>query len=566
MAHHSTFATRSASTSDLRQKPRMAADLVLTNGKIWTENAVAPEVEALAIRSNRVIAAGSSSEMEALADHETKVVDLDGKRAVPGFNDAHLHLYMGGASLAGVQLRTAKSAAEFRERVAAFARSQPKGEWILGGNWNQGAWIPAGAPHHKLIDDVTPDNPVFVISADGHMMLANALAMKLAGVNGSTADIPGGLIVRDQDRTPTGVFKDAATALIRRVVPVPTQKQIKAAILAAQQHALEHGVTSVQDMGVIGALGPDTMKEVIRAYQELGRSGELQIRVSAHLPLPEYRRFADAGIAAGFGNEYLRVGGVKSFSDGSLGSKTAWFFDPYNDAPETNGIPSDELSDAEGMYRNLVEADRAGLQIAVHAIGDRANRTVLDFFEKLEQQNGRRERRLRIEHAQHLCPSDIPRFAQLNVIASMQPYHSIDDGCWADGRIGAERAKTTYACGSLLRANAVLAFGSDWFVAPIDPLQGIYAAVTRRTLDGKRPEGWVPEQKISVEEAVHAYTVGSAYASMEEGMKGSLEPGKLADIAVLSDDIFSIEPAAIRETKVDMTIFDGRVIYKRSGI
>jgi predicted amidohydrolase YtcJ len=539
------------------------ADLILDHGEIWTENPLQPEVEAVAIRGNRILAAGDSATVQKLAGPNTKLIDLRSRRAVPGFNDSHVHFYMGGDGLASVQLREATSPAQFRQKIAAFAHNLPKGEWILNGNWDHQKWTPVELPTHQLIDDVTNDNPVFVNRSDGHMCLANALAMKLAGVDKNTPDVPGGVIVRDANGNPTGIFKDAAKSLIERALPHPSTEHILSAIRAAQNYATENGVTSVQDMGVFTAQGVNTMVDVIRAYQTLEKHGQLQVRVSTHIPLPDWKRFADAGIMADFGNEKIQVGALKSFADGSLGSTTAWFLQPYTDAPETSGIPSLELLHPAEMYSEMRDADRAGLQLAVHAIGDRAIRTILDMFERLEQENGPADRRLRIEHAQHLSPSDIPRFKTLHVIASMQPYHAIDDGCWADKRIGPERVKTTYAFRSLLDAGAVLAFGSDWFVAPMNPLLGIYAAVTRRTLDGKHPEGWVPQQKIAVAEAVHAYTVGAAYASLEDGIKGSIEPGKLADLVVLSDDIFHIDPAQIQNARVDLTIFDGKVIYER---
>src|SRR3984893_577729 len=538
-------------------------DLILVHGKIWTENPRQPEVQAVAIRGNRIIEIGESNSILKLAGSSTKVIDLHGRRVVPGFNDAHVHFYMGGDGITSVQLHEASSAEEFREKIAEFARSRPKGEWVLNGNWDHERWTPAQLPTHQLIDDVTPDNPVFVNRSDGHMCLANALAMKLAGVDKNTKDVPGGVIVRDADGNPTGIFKDAAKTLIEHVQPRPSMEQILSAIRAAQTYASENGVTSVQDMGVFTAQGVDTMADVIRGYQILERRGELHVRVSTHLPLVDWKRLASAGIMADFGSEKLQIGALKSFADGSLGSTTAWFYEPYSDAPTTSGIPSPELLHPEEMYAHMRDADKAGLQIAVHAIGDRAIRTVLDMFERLETENGASDRRLRIEHAQHLSPVDIPRFAKLHVVASMQPYHAIDDGRWADKRIGSERVKTTYAFRSLLDAGAVLAFGSDWFVAPRSPVLGIYAAVTRRTLDSKNPDGWVPRQKISVEEAVHAYTVGSAYASMEDGAKGSIEPGKLADLAVLSDDIFHIDSVEIQSTKVDLTIFDGKLIFER---
>ena len=539
------------------------ATLILTNGRIWTEDPQQPEAQAVAIVDSRIVAAGDTAAILKLASPNTRVIDLRGRRAVPGFNDAHVHFYTGGDGLSSVQLRDAASPEEMRRRIGNFTHTLLKGEWILNGNWDHEKWIPANLPTHQLIDDVAPNNPVFVNRSDGHMMLANAMAMKLAGVDRNTKDVPGGVIVRDPNGNPTGIFKDAAKGLIERVIPPPSEQHILSALLAAQKYAAENGVTSVQDMGVLGPRGADIMADVIRCYQILLKRGQLQVRVSAHLPLPEWKRFASAGVMADFGNEKLQIGGIKSFADGSLGSTTAWFFDPYNDATDTQGIPSDELSDPERMYGQLRAADRAGIQIAVHAIGDRANNTILGLFERLERDEGSRDRRLRIEHAQHLLASDIPRFSELHVIASMQPYHCIDDGRWAEKRIGADRARTTYAFRSLLDAGAVLAFGSDWWVAPMEPLLGIYAATTRRTLDGRHPDGWVPEQKVSVLEAVHAYTVGSSYASMEENVKGSIERGKLADLVVLSKDIFHIDPVEIQDARVDMTIFDGRVVFER---
>jgi predicted amidohydrolase YtcJ len=536
------------------------ADLILSGGKICTENPAQAKAEAIAIKANRIMAVGTSQAILKLAGSNTKVIELRGRRVLPGFNDAHLHFYMGGASLSLVQLRHAASPSAFREEIGKFARTRPRGEWIVGGNWDHQNWTPPILPDHELIDSVTPENPMFVNRFEGHSSLANSLAMKLAGIDRDTKDVPGGEIVRNTHGDPTGIFKDAARSLVERCIPAASEAQVISAILTAQQHAAQYGVTSVQEMGVLGLRRADTLETVIRAYQKLQAQHQLHVRVSVHFPLPEYRRFAQMSTQT---TDLLQMQGIKSFADGALGSATAWFFDPYTDAPLSRGIPSDELNDPEEMYRNLCEADNSGLQLAVHAIGDRANHAILDFFEKLQHDNGPGDRRLRIEHAQHLQPADIARFGRLNVIASVQPYHCIDDGRWADQRIGPERANTTYAFRSLLDSGAILAFGSDWFVAPIDPLQGIYAAVTRRPLDGKRPNGWVPEQKISVAEAVHAYTLGGAYASKTEKIKGSLDPGKLADIVVLSQDIFHIRPEKIRETKVDLTIFDGQVIYER---
>ena len=534
---------------------QISADMVLVHGKIWTENPRQKEAEAIAIVGNRIVSVGSSAEIMKLAGPATKVIELDGKRVVPGFNDAHVHFVDGGTGLASVHLGDAKTQAEFRRRIAAFARTLPKGAWILEGFWDHEQWAPAQLPTHQLIDDVTPDNPVFVSRVDGHMGLANALAMKLAGITKDTRDVPGGVIVRDAQGNPTGIFKDAAEGLIEKAIPPRDQRQLRVAIEAAEKYAVENGVTSVQDMSGV--------PETLRVYEQLLDAGKLQVRISAHQPLRSWKRLAGPGIMANFGNDLLHIGGLKGFADGSLGSTTAWFFEPYLDAPSTSGIPSDELSKPEEMYANIAGADRAGLQIAIHAIGDRANHAILDFYERAEKENGAGDRRFRIEHAQHLLAGDIPRFAALHVIASMQPYHAIDDGRWAAKRIDAKRLRTSYAWRSLLDAGATLAFGSDWPVAPMVPLKGIYAAATRRTLDGKNPGGWIPEQKITVAEAVHAYTVGSAFAEREEGIKGSIEPGKLADLVVLSEDIFQIDPADIANTRVEMTVFDGKIVYQR---
>lgn len=525
---------------------------LLINGKFWTVNPAQPEVQAIAIRGNRIVAVGTTDEILQLKGSDTPVTDLEGKRVLPGFNDAHVHFYSGGANLTSPALRYSKSQQDFRNTLAEFARHQPTGHWITGGDWDEQNWTPARLPTRQLIDPVTGDWPVFVNRLDGHESLANSVALKLAGLDKNTKDVPGGVIVRDAEGNPTGILKDAAQGLVERVIPAPSEQDIRNAIRAAQSYANAQGVTSVQDMSA----SPD----VFRVYQKMLRDGELRVRISGHQPLRSWQRLAGIGLQADFGNEYLHIGGLKGFADGSLGSTTALMFQPYLDAPSSTGIPSDELANPDQMFHNIENADRAGLQIAIHAIGDKANHTILGFYERVEQENGARDRRFRIEHAQHLLASDIPRFAQLHVIASMQPYHCIDDGRWAEKRIGPERAKTTYAFRSLLDAGTILAFGSDWDVAPMSPLKGIYGAVTRRTLDGKHPDGWVPEQKITVAEAVRAYTMGSAYASFEEKIKGSIEPGKLADLVVLSDDIFAIDPVKIADTQVVATVFDGRAI------
>jgi predicted amidohydrolase YtcJ len=534
------------------------ADLILTRGRVWTGDPSQPEAEGVAVVGDRIVAAGSTSEIEALAGPETRRIDLAGRRLLPGFNDSHVHLFHGGESLASVQLREVSGPQQFREQIAAFAATLAPGEWILNGSWDHERWTPPALPHHRLISDVTPHHPVCVNRTDGHMVLVNELAMQLAGVDRGVADVPGGEIGRDADGNLTGIFKDAAKALIERVIPPPSKERIRSAILAAQAHAAENGVTSVQDMGVLGAGAAERMRSILRVYRELLAANELRLRISAHVPLAAWRGFIQLD------SDFLRLGGLKSFSDGSLGSTTAWFWEPYTDAPQTAGLPSDELTDMDAWYSNLQEADRAGFQLVIHAIGDRANTTVLDSLERLIAGNGLRDRRARIEHAQHLRPQDLGRFAKLNIIASVQPYHCIDDGCWVERRIGSERAQNTYAFRSLLDSGATVVFGSDWWVAPISPILGIYAAVTRRTLDGAHPGGWIPQEKVTVAEAVHAYTVAAAYASGEEHKKGSIEPGKLADFVILSDDVFTVAPEAIKDIQVEMTILGGDVIFSRN--
>ncbi|CAM5474278.1 amidohydrolase [Rhodanobacter lindaniclasticus] len=536
-------------------RAQAGADTILVGGKIWTGNPKQPEAAAIAILDGKVAAVGSDADIRRWASPHTHVIELRGRRVVPGFNDAHVHFFDGGQGLASVQLRDAPSPEVFRDRIGAFARTLDKGRWVLNGNWDHERWTPANLPTRQLIDAVTPDNPVFINRLDGHMALANSLALKLAGITRDTPDPPGGSIVRDASGEPTGMLKDAAMNAVYAVIPEASADEIATALRAAMRNANENGVTSVQDMSA----SPD----ILRGYQRLLDDGELTVRVYGAQPLAQWERLAAPGIRAGFGNDMLHIGRLKGFADGSLGSTTALFFEPYLDAPDTRGLPSDELVDRAAMLDDMLGADAAGLQIAVHAIGDKANATILDMYAEVARRNGPRDRRLRIEHAQHLRAEDIPRFHAQHVIASMQPYHAIDDGRWADKRIGAERAKGTYAFRSLLDAGAVLAFGSDWFVAPMEPLMGIYAAVTRRTLDGAHPDGWVPEQKISVAEAVRAYTAGSAYAESQEAVKGTLAPGKLADLVVLSRDIFTIDPVAIADTRVDATLLGGKVVYER---
>jgi predicted amidohydrolase YtcJ len=528
----------------------VAADLVIINAHVRTMDEGRPEAEAVAVIGNRIVAVGSTAEIKRLVGPNTRVVDAGGRLVLPGFNDAHVHFISGGFQLANIDLRNAATPQEFAERIRRFSEKLPKGRWITGGDWDHERWPGAPLPTKELIDPFTPDRPVFVNRLDGHMALANSYVLKLAGITRATPDPPGGQIVRDpRTGEPTGILKDAAMGLVYRVMPEPSFEEKLEAARRATDYAASLGVTSVQDMSAGADVG---------VYQTLLERGELKTRIYAVSPLPQWERLKAVGVRAAFGSPMLRIGGLKGFADGSLGSTTALFFEPYNDAPNTRGLATDEMPH---MLERVRGADRAGLQVMIHAIGDRANHEILSIYEQVARENGERDRRFRIEHAQHLRAQDIPRFGRDHVVASMQPYHAIDDGRWAEKRIGPERIKTSYAFRSLIDSGAVLAFGSDWTVAPLNPLLGIYAAVTRRTLDGKNPNGWVPEQKISVEEAVRAYTVGSAYAEFAEKEKGRIAPGMLADMVLLSEDIFRIDPVEIEKTRVLLTIVDGRIVY-----
>ncbi len=533
------------------QSPQKNAEVIYTNAAIWTGVPNAAAAQAMAITEGKILAVGSAEEVAAWRGAATRVVDLAGKFVVPGFIDNHTHFMSGGFQLASVNLRDAKSPQEFAQRLTAFAKNLPPGRWITGGDWDHETWG-GELPRRDWIDPLTPDHPVFVNRLDGHMALANSKALALAGIDRNTPDPQGGTIVRDENSgEPTGILKDEAMALVYRVIPAPTAAEHDEALARAMAHAAAMGVTQVHDMGSYGWTDLET-------YRRAHASGRLTLRIYSFLPLASWARLAEFVQANGRGDDWLRWGGLKGFVDGSLGSTTAWFYQPYDDAPATSGLLT---TDTTALRSWIFAADSAGLHVAVHAIGDRANDWLLEVFAHALAQNGRRDRRFRIEHAQHLTPTAISRFAELGVIPSMQPYHAIDDGRWAEKRIGAERIKTTYAFRSLLDAKAPLTFGSDWTVAPLSPLLGIYAAVTRRTLDGAHPNGWVPQEKISVEEALHCYTAANAFAGFQEQKCGRLAPGMFADFVVLSEDLFAIDPVRIPEVQVLRTVVGGRETF-----
>jgi predicted amidohydrolase YtcJ len=534
---------------------RTAADVVITHANVWTGDPAKPAARAVAIIGDRIVAVGGADEIERWRGEGTREINAGGRRVVPGFNDAHVHFVDGGAQLDYLDLKDAATQEEFVRRIGERAKATPPGEWMLGGNWDDQNWTPARLPTKELIDSLTPSTPVFLGRYDGHAALANSLALKLAGITARTPDPVGGAIVRDAQGNPTGVLKDAAMNAVTRVIPPLTPERRLKATKRALDYAASLGVTSVQDM--------NPPYEDIAVFADLADRGELTARIYAAPMETGWQDQAKLGVHRAFGSPWLRIGAVKGYADGSLGSTTAFFFEPYTDAPNTRGLLADEMQPLDQMRARLIGADKAGLQLCIHAIGDAAISAVLDLFTDVVKANGERDRRLRIEHAQHIAPKDFDRFAALKIVASVQPYQAIDDGRWAGRRIGPERVKTTYAFRTLLDKGVRLALGTDWTVAPLNPMLTLYAATTRATLDGKNPNGWVPEQKLTIQDAMTAYTSGSAYAEFQEQAKGTIARGKLADLVILSDDVFSIPPAAIKDVKVVTTMVGGKVVYQR---
>jgi predicted amidohydrolase YtcJ len=530
-----------------------AADLIIRHARIWTVNPAQPQAQAVAVLGERIVAVGADADIMRWQGAGTHIVDAGGKLLLPGFNDAHVHFSDGGAALAAVQLNDATSLAEFVKRIGAYARHQPPGEWIREGEWDETKWSPARLPTRQDIDAVTPDNPVALDRYDGHMILVNSKALTLAGISAATPDPPGGVIVRDAAGAPTGALKDAAVDLVAKVIPPPSASQRRRAIEGALRHAASLGVTSVQDMAEDYA--------DMAVYAALLREGKLTVRLYGAPLIAGVEDEAKLGVGHAFGSPSLRIGALKMFADGSLGSRTAYFFEPFADEPTQRGLLAADMIPLERTREWLRRADAANLQVCTHAIGDAAISTVLDLYGEIERADGPRERRWRIEHAQHMAAADFERFANLKVIASVQPYQAIDDGRWAEARIGHERASRTYAFKTFAEHGVRLAFGTDWPVVTLDPLLTLYAAVTRATLDGKQPNGWFPEQKMSIQDAIAAYTMGSAYAEFQERDKGSIEPGKLADMVLLDRDVLSIPGAAIRDAHVITTWLGGKEIY-----
>lgn len=540
------FSITSCSTPEAPEN----ATLVVKDARVWTGNADQPWAQALASRGDEIIAVGTNTYVDALIGEDTEVISVPGSMLVPGFIDTHVHFIFGGSGLASVQLRDAATPDDFSSRIGEFAKTIAPGEWIMQGNWDHTLWG-GDLPRRDWIDEVTPNNPVWIYRLDGHMALANSMALQLAGVDADTADMDGGTVVRYEDGRPTGLLKDNALLLVEDAIPAAAVEKLDREAAAAMKYVAANGVTSVHDMADWDSLA---------TYRRAEKNGDLITRIYSAVPLRSWERLRDEIEQHGTGSQWLRIGGLKGFMDGSLGSHTAAMLEPFTDAPDDKGFLINELDD----MRDWVEgADAAGLHVMVHAIGDSAIRDLLDIYLDAVDANGERDRRFRMEHAQHIAPQDIERFAVQGVIASMQPYHAIDDGRWAETVIGPERAKTTYAFRSLIDSGARISFGSDWSVAPATPIEGIYAAATRQTIDGANPDGWIPEQRITVEQALHAYTAVGAYASFEEDIKGMLKPGMLADFVLLDRDLTAIPAESIRDTQILKTVVGGVVVYDR---
>ncbi len=574
------------------------ADLALVNGQIYTLDSARPWVEAVAITGSRISAVGSSAEVRALASDATRVIDLRGAFALPGFNDAHVHVDSTGALLVGVNLLDVHEASAFTVRVREAAGRLPKGSWITRGEWGayeQWAAGSAGAakssatagpftPSRDLIDAVTPDHPVFVNRFDRSMYLANSLALKLAGISDSTANPTGGEIVKGSDGRPTGILKGTAADLVRKVIPPIPFEQRLTQVRAVLAEAREGGVTTIQDL---------TSGEQLRAYQELQRRGELTARIMLRPTLDMVNHTLPLGITRGFGDEWLRYIGYKAWVDGIMGSSGAMFFEPYDHDPKNKGLVRDimrpEGQDGAAMSMSasqhytdfppgnleklLDQAVRTGIPPHVHAIGDKGNRIILDVYEKLLTKHNliNADHRWRVIHAQVVHPDDFPRFGRLKLVAEINPYHVSDDMRWMEERIGRERSRGAYTFRKLKDAGAVLIFGSDspgtnaarYF---LNPLYGLYAAASRQTLTGEPKGGWFPDQRLTIEEAIEAYTKGPAWASFEEDVKGVLAPGRYADIAVFDTDLVAAgksDPAKLLKSKVLYTIAGGRIVHGR---
>jgi predicted amidohydrolase YtcJ len=530
---------------------KQIADKIYYHAYIWTGDDSNPIASSIAIKGNKIIYVGDH--YTDIKGANTEMIDLHGQMVVPGFMDNHTHFLIGGYSLASVELKPARTKEEFISMLKTYCLKHPGNDWIQGGDWNHEAWG-GELPKKDWIDSVTGDHPIFITRYDGHMAFANSKAMALAGITKVSPTPAGGQIIKDADGEPTGIFKDEAMELINKVIPAPTQKEYDEYLERASQHAIENGVTEVHDVSSYGGW-PE-----LETYRKAYENKQLKLRIYAFVPLKDWKELNAYVKKNGWGDDMLHWGGLKGFVDGSLGSTTAWFYQPYLDAPNSYGL---QITDTTLLRKWVLEADSANLHVTVHAIGDRANDFILSVYEQAGKMNGKKDRRFRVEHAQHLTEKAIKRFHELNVIPSMQSYHLVDDGVWAAKRLDKKRLERTYVFKSLLDNGAKVTFGSDWTVAPLNPILGIYAAVTRQTGDNKNPKGWFPEQKLTVEQALKCYTVNNAYAGFQENKLGKLKKGMLADFTVLSKNLFRIPPEKIKDVKVTLTVVDGKEVFRK---
>jgi predicted amidohydrolase YtcJ len=549
------------------------ADLLLRGGPIYTADATRPWIEAVAVRGRRILALGREIELAELRGPKTEVVDLHGRLLLPGFTDSHIHFIEVALRAAQVDATGTRSAHDVAEMVRASAAAAAPGAWILGGGWDANLWAEGIASWRTLLDAAAPANPVVLDCKDLHSVWVNTAALRQAGITSSTPGVAGGVIERDRWGEPAGILRENAVPLIRKHIPVPSLAETTAAVRAALDQAWAAGIVAIHNAN-------DSLDGLaLRTYQLLREREELGVRVLQHIPSGNLDHARALGLRSGYGDNWLRIGGVKFFADGSLGSRTASMLQSYlGQPPEGNwGVLT---TDPKELLVHALAASSAGLSLTIHSIGDRANREVLDVLAEVRRHDDPRSepfgrssatspalgRRLRhrMEHVQCIHPNDLPRLAQLEVIASVQPIHATSDMQMVDAYWGQERARGAYAFRSLLDSGARLVFGSDGPVEPFAPLAGIHAAVTRRRADGSPgTDGWQGRERVTLEEAIDAYTCWPAYAAGEESYRGSIVAGKVADLVLLSQDIFAVEPMEILNTGVDLTVLDGQIVWRR---
>lgn len=525
------------------------------HGRIYTNDPKHPWAEAMAIRDDRIFCVGTLSQvlLDCGGAESSEVVQLNGRFVMPGFNDAHVHLGGAGRHKMTLVLNGASSVADIQKLVDTAVGRHKLGEWIIGSGWDQTRWTDPKYPTRLDLDKVAPNNPVYLVHVSGHIAVANSLALKHAEVFADTPNPPGGEIERFADGEPTGILKERAKEMVTQRIPDPSQTDRRKGIELVLQELAQNGVTSVQDF---------SEWDDFRVYSDLKQEKKLTVRITEWLPFDlSLDALQNMRAEGGTTDPWLRTGPLKAFLDGALGVRTAALLAPYTDDPSTSGILTERPEKLKAM---AIERDRLGFQLAFHAIGDKANRLALDTFESLVRMNPARERRDRIEHAQVVAQEDIRRFGELHVIASMQPSHETNDMRWAEQRLGPERSQGAYAWNSLQKAGATLAFGTDYPVEPINPLRGLYACVTREAPEGGPPGGWIPQEKLPLQDCISAYTTGSAYAEFMEGKKGELRPGEFADFVVLSQDLTKIPAKEILKTEVLLTVVGGRTVYQKN--